>query len=235
MTKVIAFNGSTRTAKGNTERLMTPFLDGMREAGAEVELFYTAKLDVADCLGEFHCWGEVLGECIQRDQMDELMPKIKEADIMVLGMPRYVPMPAAMQAFVNRLMPLVEPHLEFREGRTVARPGKGVRLSKLVIVTVTGWWEMGNTDLVVAIGREMAADFGVEFAGALRRPHAYYMRGDKAEDILEAARRCGHDLVAEGAMSEEDMAIVSRPLVSMEEDMERANRSLEELKRQSGA
>jgi hypothetical protein len=233
MVKVIAFNGSSRKDKGNTERLMTPFLEGMREAGAEVELFYSAELDVADCLGEFHCWDKVLGECIQRDQMDELMPRIREADIMVLGIPRYVPMPSAMQALVNRFMPLVDPELSFVDGRTAARPGDGVRLSKIALVTVSGWWELENMDLVVDIAREMAADFGVEFAGALRRPHAYYMRGEGAEDVLEAARRCGHDLVARGGMSEQDLAVVSRPLVSREEDMERANRAYRELKRGS--
>ncbi len=233
MTKVIAFNGSTRKERGNTERLMSPFLDGMREAGAEVEHFYTVDLDIADCLGEFSCWNVKLGECVQRDQMDELLPKLKEADIMVLGIPRYVPMPAAMQAFANRLMPLVDPELDFREGRTVARPGDDVGLTKIALVTVSGWWELENMDLVVDIAREMAADFGVEFAGALRRPHAYYMRGEGTEDILEAARRCGRDLIAKGAMSEEDLAVVSRPLVSREEDMERANRAYYDLKRKS--
>jgi len=234
MTKVIAFNGSTRTDKGNTERLMAPFLDGMREAGAEVELYYTSKLRVKDCLGEFHCWTEALGECIQRDQMDELMPRLREADIMVLGIPRYVPLPAGMQAFLNRLMPLVDPTLEFRDGRTVARPLGNVRMSKIALVTVSGWWEVGNMDLVVDVVREMAADFGMGFAGALQRPHAYYMRGEAAEDILEAARRCGRDLVSKGSMSGDDLAIVSRPLVSREEDHERANRAVMELKRASG-
>lgn len=234
MTRVIAFNGSTRTDKGNTHRLMEPFLEGMREAGAEVELFYTAKLDVADCLGEFHCWTEVLGECIQRDQMDELLPKLRAADVMVLGIPRYVPLPAAMQAFVNRLMPLVEPELEFKDGRTTARPGEGVRMSKMVLVTVSGWWEVENMDLVVDVVREMAADFGMEFSGALRRPHAYYMRGEGAEDVLEAARRCGHDLVANGTMSVDDLAVVSRPLVSLEEDLDSSNRRVRELKGGAG-
>lgn len=234
MTRVVAFNGSTRLERGNTEALMAPFLDGMRDAGAEVEHFYTARLEVGDCLGEFHCWSKVLGQCIQRDQMDELLPKLREADIMVLGIPRYVPLPSAMQAFLNRLMPLVEPDLVFRDGRTAARPAEGVRLSRIALVTVSGWWEVENMDLVVDIVREMAADFGMEFSGALRRPHAYYMRGEAGREVLDAARRCGHDLVAKGRMSDDDLATVSRPLVSMEEDIARANESLRELKRRTG-
>ena len=231
MTRVMAFNGSTRLEKGNTERLMTPFLEGMREAGAEVELLYTAKLDVKDCLGEFHCWNKVPAECIQRDGMNELYPKLREADILVLGIPRYIPIPAAMQAFINRLCPLAEPILEFKDGRTVVRTHEDTNISRIVLVAVSGWWELENTDLVVDIVREMAADFGVEFSGALRRPHAYYMQGEGAEDVLEAARRCGRDLVAKGSMSEDDLAVVSRPLVDRDADIERANKAYLEVKR----
>ena len=42
--KVIALNASPKMDKGNTALIITPFLEGMREAGAEVELFYTKKL-----------------------------------------------------------------------------------------------------------------------------------------------------------------------------------------------
>ena len=132
-------------------------------------------------------------------------------------------------------MPLVEPGLEFRDGLTVARPGEGVRMSQIALVTVSGWWEVENMDLVVDIVREMAADFGMEFAGALRRPHAYYMRGDAAKEVLEAARRCGRDLVERGRMSDEDLSLVSKPLVTREEDFERSRKSLLELKNQPDA
>jgi multimeric flavodoxin WrbA len=48
---VLAFNGSPKTDKGNTSLILTPFLEGMREAGANVELFYTKKLDITGLRG----------------------------------------------------------------------------------------------------------------------------------------------------------------------------------------
>lgn len=38
--KVPAINSSPKMDKGNTALILAPFLEGMREAGAEVELFY---------------------------------------------------------------------------------------------------------------------------------------------------------------------------------------------------
>jgi multimeric flavodoxin WrbA len=39
--KVLAINSSPRMDKGNTALILNPFLEGMKEAGAEVDLFYT--------------------------------------------------------------------------------------------------------------------------------------------------------------------------------------------------
>lgn len=234
MTRVMVVNGSEQGAKGNTEALLRPFIEGMREAGAEVEQVYTSRMDIEDCKGEFHCWGKRPGECFQDDEMQDVYPKLRETDIVVLGIPRYIPMPARMQAFINRLCPLIEPVLEFRDGRTSARFHEDVRISKFVLVCATGWWEAGNADLVVRIVRELCADASVEFAGALVRPHAYYIQDEAAADVLEAARRCGRDLVATGRMSEADLAVVSRPLVDRDADIERANRNYLEAKRESG-
>ena len=41
--KVIAVNGSPRMEKGYTALILTPFIQGMMDAGSEVELFYIEK------------------------------------------------------------------------------------------------------------------------------------------------------------------------------------------------
>jgi len=54
LTKVVATNGSAKMEKGNTALVLAPFLDGVKEAGASVELFYAKRLNVKPCAGEFH-------------------------------------------------------------------------------------------------------------------------------------------------------------------------------------
>ena len=120
----------------------------MTDAGADHELFYASRLDVEPCTGEFHCWYEKPGECYIKDDMELLYPELREAEILVLATPVYIPLPGEMQNVINRLCPLIEPALETREGRTRARFHKDVKINKIALVSTSGWWEMGNFDIV---------------------------------------------------------------------------------------
>ena len=223
MIKAVAINGSPRMEKGNTAAILAPFIEGMEDAGSSVEVFYASRLKVKPCAcGEMHCWYEVPGECCIKDDMQLLYPKLREADILVLATPVYIPLPGEMQNVINRLCPLIKPLLETREGRTRARFHQDVETQKMVLVSSGGWWEKGNFDTVVRIVQELAEDASVVFAGAVLRPHASAMRrqGEWTKDgqaVLEAARRAGYELVREGTMREETLEKVSRPLISQEE------------------
>lgn len=50
--KAIAINASQMMDKGNTAAILTHFLDGMREAGAEVEVYCTKQLAITLEIGE---------------------------------------------------------------------------------------------------------------------------------------------------------------------------------------
>lgn len=216
MTKVVAINGSPKMQKGNTAKILTPFLEGMEEAGASVELFYARRLNVKPCAGEFYCWNKKPGQCYIDDSMQSLYPKLRDADALVLATPVYVPLPGEMQNLINRLVPLLDPALGRRNGRTRVRFRGDVKISKIVLVSSSGWWEMGNFGTVLRIIKELAEDADVEFAGALLRPHASFMTEykEKAEKIFAAAKQAGYQLVKEGRMSKDLLKAVSQPLIS---------------------
>ncbi|MEM3673369.1 MAG: flavodoxin family protein [Candidatus Bathyarchaeia archaeon] len=201
----MAVNGSVRMEKSNTAMLMEPFLEGMKEAGASVELFYVKRLNIKPCIGDFHCWYTKPGECIISDDMQTLYPKLRSADILVLATPVYIPLPSEMQNFINRLCPLVEPILEKRGCRTHAKFHDDVKIRKIVLVSASGWWELGNFGTVLRIAEELAKDVGVEFAGAILRPHAFLMEEnkEKARIILEALKQAGIQLIKDGKMTDD--------------------------------
>lgn len=220
MRKAIAVNGSPRTDKGFTALLLRAFVEGMSEAGCEVEVLYPSRLKIKPCAcGEMYCWYNEPGECCFQDDMQSLYPKLREAETLVLATPVYIPLPGAMQDFVNRLCPLLHPLLETRQGRTRARFRNDVRIERVALLAVGGWWEKANLDTVVRIVEDLAATASVEFAGAVLRPHAFVMKreGELQEDgqaVLAAVRQAGRQLVEEGTMSEQTLEAISRPLCS---------------------
>jgi multimeric flavodoxin WrbA len=202
--------------KGHTHKLLTSFVEGMVEADATVETIFAKRYKIRPCLGDFHCWYEKVGKCIQKDDMEKLYPKFREADILVLAIPIYFPFPGEIQNLLNRLMPLVEPILEFHDGRTRAKFHDDVKISKIVLVSTGGWWEKENMNLLVQFVEHMARDGNVEFSGAILRPHAFLMDKykEKADEILRVTKNAGTQLIKEGKMSKETLEVISQPLES---------------------
>lgn len=232
MAKVVAINGSPRRDKGNTAEILTPFLQGITDAGAESELFYASKLKIKPCsCGSMYCWYESPGNCCIADDMQMIYPKLRESEILILATPVYIPLPGDMQNLINRLCPLVEPFLAFQQGRTTARFRDDVRIQKIILVATGGWWEIENLGILVQIVKELAEKAGVEFGGAILRPHAFAMKNDSlftkdGKEILEALRKIGSELIHKGVMNSETLEMIRRPLISEEELRNRYNQAI---------
>lgn len=202
--------------KSNTDKILTPFLEGMKQAGAEVETVYLKRLNIRPCEGEFFCWFKKPGSCHIADDMQTLYPKLRDADIVVFTIPVYVPLPGEMQNMFNRLIPLLDPVVKARNGRTRAKFHADVKIKKMVLVSSCGWWEKANFGTVVRIVKEFAEDASVKFAGALLRPHIDWLveKDEKTKDIFHAAKQVGFQLIREGKISKTLLDIISQPLIS---------------------
>ena len=86
--KIVILNGSPR-AKGNTSALTAAFKRGAEAAGNEVQEFFLARMKINGCLG---CWRggkDPEHPCSQRDDMEQIYPAYREADVVVLASPLY--------------------------------------------------------------------------------------------------------------------------------------------------
>lgn len=227
---VIAFNCSPKMDKGNTARILNPFLDGMREEGAKVELYYTKKLKIKPCQGELNCWLKNPGRCFQDDDMNALYPKIPSADILVFATPVYVDgVSGPMKMLMDRMVPTVQPYFELRDGhcRHLVRDGHNPK-GKVVLVSNCGFWEIDNFDPLLVHMKAACKNMSREFAGALLRPHGEAMpialeMGMSLDDIFDAAKEVGRQLVRDGKMSRETLNVVSRELLPLDVYMAGAN------------
>jgi len=232
--KVLAINSSPRMDKGNTALILNPFLEGMREAGADVELFYTSKLKINPCQGEFNCWVKTPGRCFQNDDMQMLDPKMREADILVFATPVYCDgITGPLKNLMDRTVQQVKPFFELRDNHCRHPLCDDTKANKVVLVSNCGLWEMDNFDPLIVLMKAYCRNASSEFAGALLRPHGEGMgpmmeMGEPIDDIFKAAKEAGRQLVEDGGMSVETLNIVSRELMPLEMYVQFANQHFQE-------
>lgn len=100
MKKILVVLGGGR-ANGNTAQLADAFIKGAEEAGHQVEKISLIKTVVNGCLGCNACRHEK--PCIQKDGFQELVPKIREANLIVFASPLYFwTISSRLKAFIER-------------------------------------------------------------------------------------------------------------------------------------
>jgi multimeric flavodoxin WrbA len=213
--KVLAINGSPNKDKGNTALILNPFLEGIKEAGAEVNLYYTEDLTINSCKGDLSCYLRTPGHCIHDDDMTWLLPRINKTDILVIASPVYFyGVTGPMKILLDRMFPPVPSTI-------VAK----ARSRRIVLVSNCGQWDMDVFDPLLAQMTAWCGHAGVTFTGSLLRPHGPVLkemieRGFPVNDVPGAAREAGRQLINEGVISKELLDTISRPLLPKDRYME---------------
>lgn len=100
MKRILIVLGGGRQ-NGNTAQLANAFAKGAADAEHQVEIISLTETEVKGCLGCNACRYEK--PCIQRDEFNSLIPKIKAADLIVFASPLYFwTISAKLKAFIER-------------------------------------------------------------------------------------------------------------------------------------
>ena len=132
--KVVGICGSPR--KGNSEWMLKRFLESVAKDGAEIDLILLRQKNIKGCDGCLKCevgGKEREGLCRITDDMEEIYPKLLEADCLVLGTPVYFEMLSGLlKNFIDRTC-AIWPRLEGKAivGIAVAEEGIGKAIDNL--------------------------------------------------------------------------------------------------------
>src|SRR5512138_806726 len=100
MIRVLGVSGSPHR-RGNTETLLDAFLDGAREAGAEVEKVILSALEYESCRGCNAC--HRTGACVLKDEAGPLLERMAAADVLAVASPIYsMGITAELKALIDR-------------------------------------------------------------------------------------------------------------------------------------
>ena len=100
MKKVLVISSSPK--KGNSDALADSFARGAAESGNTVEKIRIADKKINYCKGCNYC-SEHSAPCVQKDDADEIIGKMVEADVIVLATPVYFySMSAQLKTLIDR-------------------------------------------------------------------------------------------------------------------------------------
>jgi multimeric flavodoxin WrbA len=215
--KVLAINSSPRTeGQSKTELMLKHLVDGMQEAGAEVETVNLREKTIRNCAGCFTCWTKTPGKCLHKDDMTkELFPKWLEADLVVYASPLYhFHLNASMKTFIERTLPVLEPFFQEDDART-HHPLRS-RHPMAVFLSVAGFPEEEIFDQLSAwaqfvYGRTEKLAAEIYRPAAETMVNAYYK--DKADDILSATTQAGREIIESMQVQPETMERIKQVIV----------------------
>ena len=102
--RVLGIMGSPRI-KGNTDLLLDETLKGAHSQEAEVEKIIVDKLKIAPCREYYGCLRD--GNCVIRDDMDDIYPKLLSADAIIVASPMFFyGLSSQLKALIDRCQAL---------------------------------------------------------------------------------------------------------------------------------
>ena len=106
--KITILNGSPR--KENTAAMAEAFAVGAREAGHEVDILQVGKMKINGCLACEYCHTKGEGKCVQKDDMEKVIPAYLDSDMIVFASPvYYFDMSAQLSAAIQRVYCIGKP------------------------------------------------------------------------------------------------------------------------------
>lgn len=146
--KIAVLNGSPR--KGTTTAMVQAFREGAEAAGHVVEEYQVGKMKIAGCLACEYCHTKGEGTCIQKDDLEKILPAYKEADMIVFASPiYYFTMSAQIEAAIQRVYCI----------------GKPLKAKKAALLLTSG--SPGVYDSAIAQFKGYTAYTGIEAAGVI--------------------------------------------------------------------
>ena len=225
---ILVLNGSPRSGSSNTMKLTTAFLEGMGRHS--VETVNISGEHIEPCKGCFCCWEKTPGKCIIADDMETLLRKFREAELVIWNFPLYLfGAPSKMKAFMDRLLPLNLPFInETADGKPVHPARYDLDTQRHILISTCGFFTVENN--YDALIKQFDILFGERYAKILCPQGELFripqLRG-RTDEYLGLVRQAGAEYFSDGSFSTETEKQLAVPLYPKGAFIEMANASWE--------
>ncbi|MEG0275608.1 MAG: flavodoxin family protein [Coprobacillus sp.] len=121
--KVLLINGSPNL-KGCTFTALEEVATTLNKEGIETEIIHVGNKDIRGCIGCRKC--KTIGQCVFNDYVNEIAPKFKESDGIIIGSPvYYASANGTLISFIDRLFYSITTDKTMKAGAAVVSCRRG--------------------------------------------------------------------------------------------------------------
>lgn len=140
---ITVINGSTDDTRTGFVETLAHSTQSLAKAH-DVRVFTIKDMDIAFCCGCFTCWERTPGLCVFKDDMDGVLRRIVQSDLLVFVSPIVAGFISAhSKKVMDRLLPMVLPYVRVIDGES-HHPGRYEKDRNLGVVLI----DDGNMDEV---------------------------------------------------------------------------------------
>ena len=227
--RITAFNGSPRGDKGHTGMMLAQLKMGIEQAGSQMEIIELSSYKLNLCCGCFSCWNVNLGVCAMEDDMNTLLTKIRESEIIIIAGPVYYDnISSLLKLFTERFLPL-------NIGKIVA-DANGVYKHDIlnvnpdiIMVSSCDLPDMCNFEVISLYGRKLAKNLNSRLLSEIYKTQARLLEvelfgiGEKVEAFKKSLIIAGYEIATGRRVTEQTMDDIIKPFITTEEYIHTAN------------
>ena len=224
--KILLINGSPKGKRSNSLKLAYSFIEGFKngctddEESISIDELHVASMNIAACKGCFACWQKTPGICCIKDDMQKVIGKLIDADLILWSFPLYYfNVPGILKNLIDRQLPMSLPFMSSKQngyGSGSHDPRYDMEGKRHVLISTCGFYSAtGNYDSVLRMFDHFLGkgNYTTIFCGQgeLFRVKELSARTD---EYLSTVKCAGSEYAMTGTISEETDAILHTLLYS---------------------
>ena len=160
--KIVIVNGNPESGESNLNSFLIETVNQLKESGISTACYSLSEKNIKSCVGCWDCWWKTPGICRHKDDAPQLLKDIINSDLVIFSSPMIMGMYSALlKIFHDRLIPLVHPYIEIRNGENhhIKRYPK---YPKIGVILENGDSSIEEIENVKFIFKRMALNFHSE-------------------------------------------------------------------------
>ena len=224
--KILLINGSPKGKRSNSLKLAYSFIEGFKngctddEESISIDELHVASMNIAACKGCFACWQKTPGICCIKDDMQKVIGKLIDADLILWSFPLYYfNVPGILKNLIDRQLPMSLPFMSSKQngyGSGSHDSRYDMESKRHVLISTCGFYSaVGNYDSVLRMFDHFLGkgNYTTIFCGQgeLFRVKELSARTD---EYLSTVKCAGSEYAMTGTISKETDAILHTLLYS---------------------